>query len=347
MQNEKEVICSTESHSNPSTNPNTMKKALIVGIDPDTSTPAHSNSSAAAASKISNLLSRNEMVDNAAGERNFDCKELISSNTEDSEKITHAIVKEHVKELFEDDETDVAFFYFSGNSFDDNLGGYLLTQDLEAKKEGFALSDLMVYANNSKIKEIYIVLDCYAERAKVKAQTQTSSAQFAVLRKGISLLSVKNYEPQRSTVFAELIVTALKGVNSNVLGNVTFIDLYEQANSILPELNYEIAFRSNTSRLSIIRKVIPKISHDVLMKIRDYFPTPHYNYPLDNEHIPSQNLGREDKQLDYKNLQRMHKQGLVRPVNAFHFYYAAFNKKHCALTERGKQYWELIEKQRI
>ena len=36
---------------------------------------------------------------------------------------------------------------------------------------------------------------------------------------------------------------------------------------------------------------------------------------------------------------------LVKPANADHMYYAAIYSKHCVLTDYGKQYWELINKQ--
>lgn len=322
-----------------------MKKALIVGIDHYDTKRTNLDVCALSAEKFAMLLARNETINNSAGEPNFDCKLLKSGGQNNYEKITRALLKKNCKTLFEDEEADVALFYFSGYRFDDHLGGYLATQDAEEYDEGLALSDLMIYANNSSIKEINIILDCnYKEDAP---RVLNATGQFAVLRKGISILSVKNYENKETNLFADLLATALRGANSDALGNITFIDLYEQANNILSEFGHEITFRSNASRLSTIRKVIPKISHDVLVMIRLYFHTPHYKYPLDKEHIPSLKLGKDEKQKDYKNLQKMLNQGLVKPVNAYHFYYAAFNEKHCVLTERGRQYWDLIEKNRI
>jgi hypothetical protein len=322
-----------------------MKKALIIGIDHYKAEITNLNSCVSSAKSISKLLSRNEGLNATEGDLNFDCKVLTSSEKSDSPQITRVALKENCKALFEDEEADIALFYFSGYGFNDQLGVYLVTEDNEQYDEGVSLSDLMIYANNSSIKEINIILDNhfineYQDKGVVENQ-------FAFLRKGISILSVKNYKNKKTNLFAELMETTLKGANADILGHVTFIEIYEQTVDILNGLNYSVTFKSNASRLTVLRKTIPKISYANLSNIRSYFKSPHYRFSLDKEHIPSQKLGKIDKQKDYKNLQQMVKYGLVKPVNADHLYYAAFNEKHCKLTQRGQQYWDLLERKRI
>jgi hypothetical protein len=318
-----------------------MKKALLVGINHYDSNLPNLNSCVKLTKDIEKLLSRN-VVDS---EPNFDCRVLTSSDQNDSQQITRALLKENCKALFEDDEADIALFYFSGYGSEDQMGGYLVAQNTEDGADGFSIDDLMIYANNSSIKEIYLILDCHVSD---NAGNHThSNSEFSLLRKGISVLSVKNTKKGKSSLFPELLVTALKGGNTDILGNITFIDLYEQTVNILSEFGYEITFRTNVSRMSILRKVPSKIPRNVLLKMRSYFHEPHYYVPLSKRHIPSLKLGDKEKIADFKNLQKMFKQGLVKPINAFHFYYAAFNEKHCGLTELGKQYWELIDKNRI
>lgn len=316
-----------------------MRKALIVGIDQNPLNEGEISNFCPSVEVISKLLEQNEVDGESKGTPNFDCQLLTSS----SHVITRAVLRENCKELFEDDEADVALFYFSGYCFDDPMGTYLMPQGAKQSDGGFSLNDLMIYANNSSIKEVNIILDChYTGDAFRKVRTNGS---FAMLRKGVSVLSAKS--TGRTDLFSRLIITALRGGNAAILGDVTFIDLYEQAAGILSDKEYDITFNTNSSRLTVLRKSISKIPYETLVKIRCYFHSPNYHFPLDKEHIPSQKLGRLDKQKDYKTLQKLNKYGLVKPVNAIHFYYAAFNEKHCSLTNRGKQYWELIEKNRI
>lgn len=322
-----------------------MRKALIVGIDQCENNGNRVSSCASSAQTLSKLLSRHDGECAQEGELNFDCKTLISMHEKSATTITRAVLKENCKALFEDEEVDTAFFYFSGFWIEDPLGDYLVTEDTEQFDQGLALSDLLIFVNNSSIKEINIILDLYTTK---ESQKQLCiEEQYAFLRKGVSILSVKHGNCEKSNLFTELITNSLLGGNDDILGNVTFIDLFENNSAILNAFGYQVTFRSNISRLTVLRKTIRQLPYPVVVKIREYFHSQNYYYPLSNEHIPSQELGDFKKQEVYKNLQKMIKYGLVKPVNADHLYYAALKKKHCALTERGQQYWDLLEKKRI
>ena len=315
-----------------------MKKALIIGIDQYEPRFPNRQNGVASAHEITQLLATNEGYSDSQGEPNFDCK-LITGSQQGSSKVTRAVIKQHCKALLEDEEADVALLYFSGYGLSDESGEFLVTQDAEEYDEGFALNDLMIYVNNSSIKEINIILNSQYRESTVYKTNQN----YTLLRKGVSILSVRNFNEQAKDLFAELMIASLNGSNADYLGNVTFLELYEQSVDILNGLGYLIDFKSNISRLTVLRKTRPKISYDLLLKIRSYFHQPNYYYKLDKEHIPSQGLGNERKQKEYKQLQKLLKQGLVKPVNAYHMYYAALNEKHCKLTDRGKQYWHLLE----
>jgi len=322
-----------------------MKKALIIGIDHYNETINNLHHSVTTAIIIEKLLSRNETTEHPEGTPNFDCKLLISTADKTKLQITRATIKENCKLLFEDEETDIAVLYFSGYRFEDSLGGYLVSQDAERYDEGVSFNDIMIYANNSLIKEISIILDGHY----ISEQKPNENDHYALLRKGISILSAKTFHNNCSetNLFAELIINTLNGGNADILGKVTLIELYEQTDLILNGLEYEVTLQSNTSRLGVLRETKPKIPYSTLVKIKTFFPESTYYFPLDKEHIPSQKLGKMEKQGDYKQLQKMVKQGLVKPINAIHLYYAALNQKHCALTQYGQQYWELLDKNRI
>src|SRR6266849_5540372 len=125
-----------------------MRKALIVGIDAYQSAPL--TGCVNDANKMEEVLRRNE-----DGSPNFDCKKLVAP----TQSITKAILKRNVEELFAY-QTDVALFYFSGHGTENNLGGYLVTQDAKAYDEGFSMQEVLTLANNSKVREVFIILDC-------------------------------------------------------------------------------------------------------------------------------------------------------------------------------------------
>jgi hypothetical protein len=79
----------------------------------------------------------------------------------------------------------------------------------------------------------------------------------------------------------------------------------------------------------------------------DYFPGPNYSYPLDPSYEPTAEPKNEVNEEIFGHLQKMVQNGLVEPKNKEHMYYAAMCHKHCALTEHGKQYWVLLNKDLI
>ena len=319
-----------------------MKKALIIGLEEYPKHLGKLKGSSENAKEIGQLLTRNESISSNKGDLNFDCL-VLNCNTNRKTIINRKEINKACKELFEDQESDALFLYFSGYAIENEMGQYLLTPDTTDFDFGIALNDILFYANSSPAKEINIVLNCtYKLRAK-----KDYALSSTLLRNGLSILTVKNYSSEKSIQFANTTINLLNGSNSNILGHVTFVELFEHAFDVLSDEDCEIHFQSNTSRISTLRKTLPKISYEVLKQIPSFFMHPSYYYPLTKQHIPALNLGTEDQVLEYKTLQKMARFGLVKPVNANHMYYAALNEKHCCLTEHGKQIWELLNMNRL
>ncbi len=326
-----------------------MKKALIVGIDHYDNALQNLDGSVKSSKNIATLFARNYDGNDAVSEPNFNCKLLVSS-TQKEKKITRRILKENIKNLFEDEESDIALLYYSGYGFENSLGGYLATQDSEEHDEGVAFNDVMIYANNSNIKEIIIILDFFYIKPQDKFNIGFTEA--ALLRKGVSILTSctvlkTNETNMEESCFSKSIQSTLKGGHTDIFGHIRITDLYEQAERILTPLGQETMFKTNSTRLSALRKIIPQVPYGILKKMIVHFHGPNYRFPLDPEHVPSQGLEIVEKQKVYNELQKMAKNGLVEPVNEMHMYYAGVNSTYCKLTERGKQYWELFKKNRI
>ena len=162
-----------------------MKKALIIGVDHYNNPENNLSGCINDAKKIKELLS-NHYHPLHIGEPNFNCK-LLCSSEKKKNLITRRILKKEIKGLFEDNEADVALFYFSGHGYENSLGGYLVTQDATQYDEGVSFNDIMIYANNSSIKEIIIILDCcYSGRL---GDIIVANNHVATIRKGISILT--------------------------------------------------------------------------------------------------------------------------------------------------------------
>lgn len=326
-----------------------MKKALIVGIDHYNNPQNNLKGCINDAESITKLLSNHYGKGTESGEPNFNCKLLRSVpavKTKDS--ITRPRLKKEIKELLEDNEADVALFYFSGHGYESSLGGYLVTQDACEYDEGVTFSDIMIYANNSSIKEVIIIIDCCHSGSL--GEVAIANNHIATLRKGISILTASTAEQQAlekngQGVFTQLICNALKGGNADILGNVKLTHLYEHVDRSLGPWEQRPTFKSNSARLSVLRKAAPKIPYITFKRILESFPGPDYCFPLDEEFVPSLGHGVKTKERMYKDLQKFANNGLIKPINAEHMYYAARDGKHCVLTENGKQYWDLIHKQ--
>lgn len=325
-----------------------MKKALIIGINHYDNPENNLTGCINDAENISTLLANHFQDGSESGEPNFNCKLLCSTADKSSKnRLTHKFLKKEIKSLFEDHEADVGLLYFSGHGYESSLGGYLVTQDASEYDEGVSFNDIMIYANNSSIKEIVIIIDCCHSGAL--GDLAIAKNHMATLRKGVSILTASTakqeaLEKNEQGIFTKLICNALKGGNADILGNVKLTHLYEHVDRSLGPWEQRPTFKSNSGRLSVLRKAEPKIPYVIFKRMLEYFPGPEYFFPLDPEFINSQNHGVLEKEKIFRNLQMFTKNGLITPINARHMYYAGMYSKHCALTENGKQYWDLLNK---
>lgn len=322
-----------------------MRKALIVGINHyDNKSISNLNGPINDAAKLSALLSNHYSCDGIE-EQNFSCKTLHSTDT-GSKKVTRKSLQKEIENLFKDDSVETALLYFSGHGFENCLGGYLVTQDAERYDEGVSFNDVMIYANNSKIKEIIIILDCCMSGNL--GNLPIPEIKQCTLKKGITILTSStsdqvSLEINRAGLFTSLICNALEGGSADILGNVKISHIYEHADRMLGAWDQRPTFKTNTTKLSTLRKTKPKIRISILKKLADYFIHPNYKLKLNPTYEPAEKNGHTDNETKFSHLQKMVGVNLVEPLEDEHMYYAAINSNHCILTDFGKQYWELIK----
>lgn len=322
-----------------------MRKALIVGINDYPTAPLRGCVNDA--NKMEEALKKHQ-----DSSRNFDCKKLIAP----TQSITKASLKKNVEELFAF-QTDIALFYFSGHGTENNLGGYLVTQDATTYDEGLSMQEVLTLANISKAHEVVIILDCCY--SGVFGSVPALSSSGVNLREGISVLtsssaSQTSIEVGGNGIFTKLVYEALQGGASDVLGNVTVASVYAYADQILGAWDQRPLLKSHVSKLLPIRKCNPQVDPSILRLLSDYFKNSDYTYPLDptyewdkHEAGPNYQTRNPEHELIFKHFQKYRDAHLLVPVGEEHLYYAAVHSKACKLTALGQFYWTLASQGKI
>lgn len=315
-----------------------MRRALLVGIDNYTFAPL--TGCANDAKNMKKLLSRNE-----DGSPNFGCK-LFTGPKED---ITRSFLLEQIDILFKH-EADVALFYFAGHGTVNNLGGYLVTRDTKKYDQGIAMRDVLTLANNAKVKEVVIILDCC--HSGYLGTVPEIDNERAVLREGVSVLTASRASQEAAEMdggglFTTLVCAALEGGYSDVCGNVTVAAVYAYVDQALGAWDQRPLFKSHVSKLIPLRKCKPLVELPILRMITKYFPKPTNEFKLDSSYEPDAEPKNPKHEKIFSHLQMYRAAHLVEPVGTEHMYFAAMERKSCKLTPIGQFYWLLVERGKI
>lgn len=317
-----------------------MRKALIIGINYYKEV-SDLNGCVNDAYNVKNVLERN-----ADGTLNFDINLMTAIDEETS--ITKNILKDNIENLFSDDP-EIALFYYSGHGYIESTGGYLVTSECRRGDEGLDLNKLMNIVNNSKAKNKIIILDsCHSgELGNLKYNDSLS-----VLSEGTTILtacSKEQYaiESENTGVFTNLLVDALYGAASNLIGDVTPGSVYAHIDQSLGAWEQRPIFKTNVKEFVSLRKNMPSIAVEDLRKITELFNKPSAIFKLDPTYEPTSEDFIEDNGKKFEVLQNYNRVNLVVPVEEKHMYYAAMNSKGCKLTPLGIHYWNLVNKNRI
>lgn len=319
-----------------------MRKALVVGIDEYERCPLHGCCNDAKA--VKEVLSRN-----GDGSPNFAVR--IEKNIE-----SKARLKKLITECFSGDE-DVALFYYSGHGHVDVCGGYLVTPDYSEDDYGVSLQDILTIVNASKCKDKIIILDsCYSgTMGNIPIVDQNTS----IINEGVTILTASraqqtSIEIGGHGVFTSLLLEALEGGAADVTGHITLGGIYAYIDKALGPWDQRPVFKTNVTRFTALREVIPQVSIAVIRKMCEYFSNENAEIQLDPS-FESTNSPKDKHELVepyadkghveiLADLQKLEGIGLVVPVGEEHMYFAAMKSKSCALTSIGKQYWRLVNK---
>ena len=318
------------------------RKALIVGID--SYNAASLQGCVRDAKLIKSILSKHENR-----RPNFQCFQAADENG----VVTRAILKRKITDLFEG-TADVALLYFAGHGIANNLGGFLVTQDAVRHDEGVSMQDILSLANKAEgIKEIIVLLDCC--NSGYFGTTLTLPNDFALLRDGVAVLTASRadqpaIETGSGGIFTKLLISALSGGASDILGKITIASVYSYVDQVMGVWGQRPLFKANISTLISLRDCKPCVPLQELRMLRRDFPTPEFDFKLDPSYEPNKSdpefaavVGPRNSKHEniFKRLQKFRAARLLVPVGEDHMYYAAMRKKSCKLTSLGQLYWQL------
>lgn len=275
------------------------------------------------------------------GSVNFGVKLLSATGAND--RVTRAEIKEAVRELFKDD-CEIALFYFAGHGHVEATGGYLCGSECTTGDDGLSLAEVVTLANASKARNKIIILDsCHSGIAG----NQPSGAQAAELTDGLTILTASTAdqyatEQNGSGIFTGLLVDALSGAASNLLGDITPGSVYAHVDQSLGPWQQRPVFKTNVKTFVSLRKVQPSIALADLQRITEFFPEAGHDFPLDPGYEPESDAPDPNKTPVFAILQKFNRINLVVPVGAPHMYFAAMDGKSCKLTVLGEHYRRLV-----
>ncbi|MCO5383869.1 MAG: caspase family protein [Methanosarcina barkeri] len=311
-----------------------MRKALVIGID-DYPDDASLEGCVNDAVSVANLLEKN-----GDGSPNFDVRLITNPSGITDIPTTRWLIEE----LFET-SSDVALFYYSGHGLLKSTGGYIVTSDFE-RYNGIPMSEILSLATNSRSRSKIIILDCcysgsFAESNLGNSSVSNLCDELTVITASRNIESAD--EIGDHGVFTSLLINALQGGAADIRGHITAGSIYAYIDSALGAWAQRPIFKTNVSRFVPIRSIKPKIPLEKLRRIPKYFPQPKNEFKLDPSYEPTSEKAIAFKCAIFKDLQDFESEGLVKPVDEEHMYYAAMNSKSCKLTALGYHYWKLVK----
>lgn len=319
-----------------------MRRALCVGID------AYPfgvlRGCVADAERMAALLAKHD-----DGTPNFECRKMVAPIGGATDIVTRSKLKQAVEQLLRE-KAEVALLHFSGHGTENNLGGFLVTQDAKSYDEGVAMDHVLTMANDSKADEVVIFLDC-CHSGHIGSVPSIDNMR-SLLRDGVSILTASrgdqvSVEANGAGVFTSLVGDALEGGASDLLGNVTAPAIYALVEAALGAWDQRPLFKAHVSTVVPLRKCRPPIDTAILRELPMLFPVPAEDVTLSPAYEATYEKVDAAKNKVFCKLQALNRVYLVVPVGVDHMYEAAMQSKACRLTAAGRYYWRLAKDNRI
>lgn len=324
------------------------RKALIVGID-------YYQNISQLYGCVNDAHSVKAMLDrHADGSVNFDTRLIAGVSAGDV--LERNELRTAIQDLFRGNG-EVALLFFAGHGHIEATGGYLCAGDCRTGDDGVSLADILVWANESNFQNRVIILDSCHSGIAGDSPTHKGVSEIS---DGVTILTASTAEQYANEengagVFTSLLVDALGGAASNLVGEVSPGGVYSHVDQSLSSWAQRPVFKTNVTSFVCLRKVNPPLSPADLRRIAEFFPEPGYHYQLDPTYEPERPTIHDpnipppnpDKTAIFAILQRYNRVNLVVPDDAPHMWHAAMESKALRLTALGEHYRKLAAAGRI
>lgn len=326
-----------------------MRRALVVGIN-NYPLGNELEGCVADAEQVSRILQTHEN-----GDPNFGVKTLVDVQTSKELML-------NIETLFSGNG-ECALLYFSGHGYVNTTGAEIVVPDnIQANGNhymGIQMRDILDIANNSKINNKIIILDCCYSGNMGKYSPVDANSH---LNTGVSILTAcrddeSAMEAGGHGLFTELLCDALNGGAADFSGNITIGGVYAYIDRSFGAWEQRPVFKTNVTAFMPIRKMNPRIDINIIRDLTSLFPDYTKALPLNPsfedtndpnvDHHYVEPYAEKDNVIKFKKLQKLQSIGFVRPVDAEFMYFAAMQSKACELTPLGQYYWRLVKDGRI
>lgn len=332
------------------------RRALIVGID------TYANASQLSSCVEDAKAIAKPLEQNADKRPNYLCRVLLD-RMENGQPITRAELRAACEELFANFKGDVLLF-FSGHGVLTAYGGHLCAFDSQKNDWGVPMQEIVEMAINSEARDIIILLDC-CHSGDIADPSILNSKRggdpLAVLRENMTVIAASlktqpSVEVGGHGLFTASLLDALDGGAADHMGWVTASSIYayvERRFGSWAERQRPV-YKSYATSVRVVRQCAPLIDRLKLHRLVELFPTWDHKYRLSPKHEPEDEKGVMHQPVDEGKLAvaRLFKEyrdaGLLKPSTPGEQLFWTARRRHTVeLTQRGREYWWLVNNKKI
>lgn len=279
-----------------------------------------------------------------------------------------------------------AVLYFAGHGEPTFYDGLLLTPLVLGQDRGLQMSELLMRAQSSGLRDLKIILDCCHAglfgQIPLAFRGRTPLSQVAQLGRGLTIMAAAGADEAAEEVgehglFTGALVAGLDGLAADVRGGVTAASLFAYARPLFSAHKQQPVFKSHVDDVVMMRRCAPRIADDLLLALPSIFdaaprggPSPYrldpgHEWTLDTKKRKEQQRQlaallksppkvTDDKVARFNQLAKLRDAGMIRlcplPKKIDHapaLYWWAIHSGEVELTELGKFYWQLARDGRM
>lgn len=261
-------------------------------------------------------------------------------------------MKSAIEELLNEKRApEVALLYYSGHGYVDEDGGYLCGVDAAKNDVGISMSWLGAILNKSKIREITVILDCCHAGSMLELSSEHGLTN---IREGVTILAATTSDDVSvefcgKGIFTSILIDGLGGAAADILGHVTAVGLYNNAESLLSPWQQTPVFKSSVSRLTPLRYCLPPVRKRALRLLAnpELFPSKDSKIKLNKSLMNDSSIVEGSELSMLMILSGFDRAGLLTVKDRKPFLQAILDGDDCSLSPYGEHFWELVKNKRI